>query len=114
MHGVHAIRSARTYEPLPHRECLPCANAHASVQSREKASTTSLALERSQLQADQDTLALQRQAAASAEEQLEIIRGLKVRSHHRAALHHALMHSAPRTRPDAHVCTLMAIIDRLS
>ena len=44
--------------------------------AREKASSASLSLERAQLQNDQDTLALQRQAASSAEEQLERIRQL--------------------------------------
>ena len=45
--------------------------------AREKASSASLSLERAQLQNDQDTLALQRQAASSAEEQLERIRQLQ-------------------------------------
>ena len=44
--------------------------------AREKAASASLSLERAQLQNDQDTLALQRQAASSAEEQMERIRQL--------------------------------------
>ena len=52
------------------------ARAEADSQ-REQAASARLALERSQLEADQDTLALQRQAASSAEEQLERIRSLQ-------------------------------------
>ena len=52
------------------RRDLQEARAEAE-EAREQAAVASLGLERSQLQADQDTLALQRQAASSAEEQLE-------------------------------------------